>query len=247
MANYKLTLAYDGTHFLGWQKTPMGRSIESTLQAVLEQILQHPVNLQAASRTDAGVHADEQVVNFFSTHPRITPQSLLVSLRALLPKDIAVIDLTQEKESFHPTLLAKGKVYRYILSCGPYQQPQDRLYSWHYPYSLDLKQMQEESRELLGCHDFSTFCNDKEKMLKNPYCFLEEIHIEKGPFQKIFITLKGNRFLYKMVRNIVGTLAEIGSGKIKPNALKTILLSRDRTQAGVTAPPHGLFLIKIIY
>ncbi len=246
MRNIVLSIAYEGTHFLGWQKTKAGRSVEETLQTTLEQILQHEVVLQAASRTDAGVHAEGQIVNFSTPSSRYTPLELHKALLQMLPKDLIVIDVQEKESSFHPTLSAKGKIYRYRLSTGLYQLPSHRLYAWHYPYPIDIKRMEEAALQLLGQRDFSAFCNDKSKTLKNPICHLQSIYIEPGQ-EGITLYLEGDRFLYKMVRNLVGTLAYIGSSKLPLSALEAILLGKDRTQAGVTAPAHGLTLYKVIY
>ncbi len=154
-------IAYDGTSYLGWQKTAMGPSVEETLQKALEQICQHSIHLQAASRTDAGVHAQGQVVNFFTSKEKIDPYRLTVSLNGLLPKAIVVRFAEQVEASFHPTLDCQGKEYRYYLCTGMAQFPQFRLYSWHYPHHLALELMREAAQHLIGMHDFSAFCNVK--------------------------------------------------------------------------------------
>lgn len=242
-----MTVAYDGTAFLGWQKTKMGISIEESLQSALEQILQEPISLQAASRTDAGVHAHGQVVNFL-TKKEWDLSKLQTSLNSLLPKEIAVWQVENANNTFHPTLDCKGKEYHYWICTGPVQMPQHRLYSWHYPYCLDLHAMHQALRSLIGQHDFSAFCNEKNNESYEHY--IREIHaidIEQIAENRLCIKITGRHFLYKMVRNIVGTLAYVGRGKMAAEDIPRILLQRDRTQAGMTAPAHGLALFQVFY
>lgn len=246
--NVKLTVAYDGSAYLGWQKTPMGLSIESALQSVLEQILQEKVFLQAASRTDAGVHALGQVVNFFSSKPHLNLNRLKHSANGLLPNDIMVLDALQADAAFHPTLDSAGKEYHYYICAGSTQLPQHRLYSWHYPYTLNYDAMFQAAKIMVGKHDFSTLCNTKKTTSYHNFeREVTDITIEVCPNNRVHIKVSGINFLYKMVRNIVGTLIYIGKGKIPLEALPHILQSRDRTQAGITAPAHGLFLAKVFY
>jgi len=245
MSNLKLTIAYDGTELHGWQKTDMGPSVEEILTEVLDTIVQHPVKLQAASRTDAGVHAEGQVVNFFLEREDIDLGQLRLSLNQLLPASIAAVDLEQASDSFHPSVDAKRKIYRYSVSLGTYQIPQHRLYSWHFPYAVDVDLMRQSSRVLIGRHDFAAFTNVN---FQPPSDTIREMHriefIEKG--NQLVIEIEGNRFLYRMVRNLVGTLLYIGCRKLEGDLLD-VLKRCDRRRAGVTAPSHGLSLHKILY
>jgi tRNA pseudouridine38-40 synthase len=240
--NIKLTVAYEGTRYLGWQKTEMGPSIEAELEKALAQILQHPVKLQAASRTDAGVHAAGQIVNFF-TETKIELKRLQKSLNSLLPDDISVREIETMPEPFHPTLDCTGKQYEYSVCLGTSQLPFQRLYSWHFPYPIDLEQMALGARSLTGRHDFSAFTNEKQEDNLREIYSIEIIPEETG----VKIRVEGNAFLYKMVRNIAGTLVYVGCGKLKASALSAIIESKDRTRAGVTAPAHGLTLKKVNY
>lgn len=248
MNNIKLTIAYDGTHYKGWQKTKDGASIEGTLQATLEQILQHPVVLQASSRTDAGVHAQGQVVNFFSAKLPTAFDKFTISLNGLLPKDIVVLASELAETSFHPTTDAIGKEYHYYTCCTPVQMPRDRFYSWHYHYPVDLALMQKAAAILCGGHDFSTFCNKQKRQAYSHYV-REILTIDIQPLGggRYRFVIRGNSFLHKMVRNLVGTLIYIGRGKIDIETLPAILNSKDRTTAGVTAPAHGLFLHRVFF
>ncbi len=242
--NIRLKLAYDGSNYLGWQKTETGPSIEGALQEALESLLQEPIAIQAASRTDAGVHAQGQVVNFFTHSPFIS----LKNLNDLLPKDISVLTVEEAPNDFHPTLDCIGKEYRYHICNGPVVMPKERYTHWHVPQELDLEKMKIAASKLIGTHDFAAFCNSKKN---EPYEHtireITSIIIEKTEDNRITIKITGRSFLYKMVRNIVGTLIGVGTGKILVESLETILSKKDRTLAGVTAPAHGLTLFSVFY
>lgn len=247
MQNIKIVLAYDGSCFLGWQKSREGPTIEQSLQDVLTKILQHSVTLQAASRTDAKVHASRQVVNFFT--PRsIHPFSLQQSMNCLLPKEMVVLSIEKMAFSFHPTLDCILKEYRYFICHGSFQLPFHRFYSWHYHYPLDMQAMELAAANFIGTHDFTSFCNkDSHHRYSSYERTLQELNIKKMEGQRVMIQVKGKSFLYKMVRNLVGTLAYVGSGKIAATSVKDILQQKDRRNAGPTAPAHGLFLHQITY
>jgi len=248
MKNIRIVLAYDGTHYFGWQLSKMGPTIEEVLQRVLEQIFQEKLHLQAASRTDAGVHAIGQVVNFMTSHAQIDLSQLRKSLNSLLPKDIAILDIKEEFPSFHPTLDCQGKEYHYFICNSPAQLPQNRLYSWHYSYDLRLELMRQASEYFIGEHDFSAFCNvQKNRFYDHKIRRISRIDIIPLPEQRFRVEIEGNHFLYKMVRNLVGTLVYVGRRLISLENMSEILLGKDRTKAGITAPAHGLFLTKIFY
>lgn len=246
--NIKLIVAYEGTAYFGWQKTSMGPSIEEELEKALHQILQEKVALQAASRTDRGVHAIGQVVNFHTTKPLNEFKKLLIGINALLPKDIAVVHAEEAAPGFHPTLDVKTKVYTYEICHSTVQLPQYRRISWHFHYPLDLNAMQQAAKHLIGTHDFSAFCNQKKNEAYESHVrTVKAIDIVPIEHERLKITVRGQHFLYKMVRNIAGTLAYIGAGKLKTNDLENILQHKDRTLAGMTAPAHGLTLLNISY
>jgi len=240
--NYKCLLAYSGTHYCGFQKTKMGPSIEEQLQQTLEKILQEPIKIQAASRTDSGVHAREQVCNFFAKDTDL--HILYGSLRSLLPKDIAPLKLEKMPVEFHPTLHAKGKEYHYYICNLPTQVPFHREFSWHVPLPLDLQTMHLAALKIEGRHDFSAFSNTS---YEDPTRLVRKITLESLENNRFRIVIQGDNFLYKMVRNIVGTLVHIGQGKIALKDLPQIIMSRDRRLAGMTAPAHGLFLHRVFY
>lgn len=246
--NIKLTVAYDGGRYLGWQKTRMGPSIEECLENVLEKIFQESITLQAASRTDAGVHADAQIVNFIISKPLPSLDRLRTSLNALLPKDISILLAEKVEISFHPTLNSQGKEYYYKICYEKVQLPKERHYSWHYPVDLNIAAMKQAAELLVGEHDFSAFCNYK-KTQKYAHFIrnIEKIEIEENGDKRLTVHIKGNNFLYKMVRNIVGTLVYVGCGKLKLDDIPEILKTKKRLLAGVTAPAHGLTLSKVHY
>lgn len=248
MHNIKLRIAYDGKNYLGWQKTRMGPSIEEIVQVAIEQILQLSTPLQAASRTDAGVHAVGQIINFFTTHPSLDLQKFRTSLNSLLPRDIVVLDVTEMPLHFHPTLDCKGKEYRYYICHSPTQLPHNRFYSWHVHYPLDIEAIQRAIPFFLGVHSFAAFCNVRKNAsytnVKREILSLFWAPLENSRF---YFQICGNHFLYKMVRNIVGTLIDIGKKKIYVHNLPDIIQQEQRKNAGVTAPAHGLFLHDVFY
>jgi len=248
MHNLKLIVAYDGTAYFGWQKTEARPSVEAALQVVLERILQHPVSLQAASRTDAGVHAQAQVVNFSTPKEGLDFGKLRAGLNGLLPPDISVLSVEAMPTSFHPTLDCRGKEYRYFLCLDRVQFPHHRLYSWHIPHPLNIESMRRAVPFLTGQRDFSAFCNARKG---TPYADrVREVQwIELIPLEgrRLCFRISGNHFLYKMVRNLVGTLVAIGRGKIHPEEIPAIMQAGLRCAVGVTAPAHGLFLHEVFY
>ncbi len=225
----------------------MGPSIEQTLQGALEKIVQHPVILQAASRTDAGVHALGQVVNFFTSNP-IESGRLIFSLNRLLPKDIVVSSIEEVSPSFHPTLHCRGKEYRYYVCYDVFQPPHQRFYEWHVPFPLDVEEMKRAIPYLLGEHDFAAFCNFKMNTnYPSTIRRIDQIILEEHGHRRLIFSIKGNNFLYRMVRNVVGTLIHIGKAKIKKEEIPAILQSEKRANAGITAPAHALFLQSVFY
>lgn len=246
MHNYKLIIAYDGSGFSGWQKGSGVRTVEQTLQDILEKKLQHPVTLQAASRTDAGVHAAGQVVNFFSPMELETTKFCL-GVNRLLPEDVRILGAEKMDFAFHPTLDNTGKEYRYKIQLGIYQNPLLRHRAWHVYYPMNRDAMEQGARYFIGTHDFEGFSNnqgtkERESTVRTirslTFHDLDD-HLE--------IRIVGDSFLYKMVRNIIGTLVDVGIGDIDAEEIPKILQHKDRVQAGVTAPAHGLTLYRLLY
>jgi tRNA pseudouridine38-40 synthase len=245
MYNIKLIIAYFGASFMGWQKTEMGPSVEETLEKTLSKILQHKVTLQAASRTDAGVHAEGQTVNFFMEKP-FDLGRLKFILNCLLP-EIAVISIEEMPLPFHPTLDSVKKEYWYHICNTQVQLPFHRETSWHFPYPLNIEAMRQAAEELQGTHDFSAFCNERKIWDRDPLCHLEKVEVFPLEGNRFRIAMTGNHFLYKMARNLSGTLAYIGCGKLEEGAISRILEGKDRTRAGMTAPARGLTLKHVYY
>lgn len=243
--NIKIILSYDGTDFLGWQESIDGNTIEETLRKTLETIYQHPIRLQAASRTDRGVHADQQVVNFI-TEKSLDLNRLKISLNQLLPKSIRIQKIEEASKTFHPTLDAIGKEYHYSLCLIPVQSPFRRYFSWHILSPLDMDRMKEGAASLIGTHDFKAFCNAQDPKPKDTLCNLKRLDIIADP-PHLHFEIEGDRFLYKMVRNLVGTLVYLGMGKLSLDEVQKLLEKKDRTLAGITAPAHGLTLRKVYY
>lgn len=244
---YKLLIAYDGTDYAGWQVQPNGIGVQQLIQAAMKTILREEVLVTGSGRTDAGVHAEGQVAHFHWDQP-IDLYRLLGSLNALLPADIRIKEVVEVPQDFHARYSAAGKEYHYHLWLDPVVSPFQRRYCHHVREKTDLSKLEEAVQYFLGTHDFSAFANeahtgcaahDPVRTLKR----LDLVHQEGG----LRLELEGDGFLYKMVRNIVGTLLEVGRGKRTPADIKTILASQDRRQAGMSAPAHGLFLVRVYY
>jgi tRNA pseudouridine38-40 synthase len=236
MRNIVLTIAYDGTQYHGWQCQPNALTIQEIFTKTVEKILNHPVKIYAGGRTDTGVHAMGQVINFH-TEKEIELRSLAKGLNSLLPRDIRVKDAREEDPSFHARYSAKAKTYVYCVLNTAYNSPFLERYVCHIHNALNVPAMDEAARILLGEHDFSAF-KKKDEVYKNP---VREI-VRAG------VKRKGGRgFLRYMVRNIVGTLVLVGSGKVTAEEFSVILESKEREKAGPTAPSRGLFLRKIKY
>lgn len=246
MRNIKLEIEYDGSAYSGWQVQPKGRgkTIQAVIEKTLRKILQEKVKLTASGRTDAGVHARAQVANFF-TRSGMKLSRLKIAVNGLLPEDIKVTSLSEEDKSFHSRFGAKSKVYRYTILNRDYSSPLLRNTVYFYPHPLNIKLMRKEARALLGRHNFSAFCASRGKE-KNPVKTIKKLSIvKKNDF--IHINFEADGFLYNMVRNIVGTLVEIGRGALAAGSLKKILLARKRTLAGPTIPAKGLCLLEVKY
>jgi len=242
--NIMLSLSYDGTNYHGWQKQPQLRTIQGILEECLLKMVTDFDKLRAAGRTDAGVHALGQVVNFHST-TKLPPESIVRGLNSLLPKDIVVNGARIVADDFHARYSAKSKTYLYLILNRVNPSPFYTHYAWHYPYPLDLDCMREAAGSLEGTHDFASFraasCNARTTIRH-----LMRLEIERRG-DLILFWLEANAFLQHMARNMVGTLVEIGRGKYGPEFIPELLEKRDRTQAGPTAPAQGLFLYKVRY
>lgn len=242
-SNYQLTIAYNGEKYFGWQKTFTGPTIEETLQRVIETLLQQNISLQAASRTDRGVHALAQIVNFFA-HIEIPLSKFQYRLNQLLPDDIRVLDVQKKQMGFHPSLDAVAKMYTYYIDNQIHPNPFYRATSFHVYQPLNTKAMNEGARHLVGHLDFRSFTNAEEI---DSYRTIFDIVIKNQDPTLIKIDVLGDRFLYKMVRNLIGCLVYVGCAKISPLDVKMILEKKQRKKTTITAPAQGLFLNKVIY
>lgn len=242
--NICLVLEYDGTSYHGWQCQPNAVTLQEIVQQNIERILDHPIKIYAAGRTDAGVHAFGQVINFFTTKT-LEATDLARGLNSLLPIDIRVKDARDVDESFHARYSVKSKSYIYCILNTRHHSPFYVRYSWHIPYVIDARLMNETIKKIVGIHDFSSFKKKNEMYKRHEREILRAGVRRRGKFIYIFIEATG--FLRYMVRNVVGTLVLVGEGKINKEDFTGILESRDRVNAGPTAPPQGLFLKKIRY
>jgi len=241
--NIQIIIAYDGSRFFGWQKTRSGMAIQEEMEKAISRILGKAVQTEAASRTDRGVHAKGQVVHF-RTDQIIHPHQFQRALNAILPQEISVQSVQLVDEQFHPTLSALAKEYHYWICNSSTQLPMNRLYSWHVHRPLDITLMQTSACDFLGTHDFLAFANER---TDDSIRTIESITIQPMEEKRIRIEIRGDRFLYKMARNIVGTLAYIGCQKLPKDCIPKIFASKMRKNAGITAPAHGLFLIEVFY
>jgi tRNA pseudouridine38-40 synthase len=247
LRNIRLTLQYEGTNYNGWQRQKnTRRTIHGIIEEILRKILREKVAVIAAGRTDAGVHARQQVANF-KTKNRIPPLKLQRAINSLLPEDVKVTNVSRVSLDFHSRYDVKEKTYRYTILNQPYNDVFLRRFVYHYPQAdLNLSAMRKAGSLLIGKHDFSSFaitgCSRNKTNVRN----IKKLRIaKKGSF--IFIEITGRGFLHKMVRGIVGTLIEIGRGKLSVETLGKILQSRNRKAAGPTAPACGLCLMRVKY
>lgn len=241
----KITIAYDGSNYAGWQVQPNGMTIQEKIEEALARIFSKRIKVIGAGRTDAGVHAKGQVAHF--TIDKM-PENLLRSLNALLPDDISILNLEEVDEDFHARFSAKEKCYTYTITTNQVQSPFEISYALHYTYPLSFDAMYDAVPHLLGKHDFSAFANDAKVFQgkKDPVKTLKEIKIETTE-SGFTLRFKGDGFLYKMVRNLTGLLLDIGRGKRGADEAKMILENRDRKLSAPAAPAHGLTLTSIKY
>jgi tRNA pseudouridine38-40 synthase len=242
--NIRLRLAYDGSPYLGWQVQPQGPTVQAVLQEALRRITGHETTVKGSGRTDAGVHALEQVANFHTTS-RMTPQAFVSALNSMLPPEIAALGADEVDLSFDAQYSAVEKTYRYRVFNSMVKSPFEHRRSWHIPGDIDEGSMRIVASYLIGINDFSSFravgC-----VASSPIREMKEIIISRyGAMITFELTADG--FLRHMVRNIVGTLVDVGRGRFSTGEFATILDARDRTRAGRTAPPHGLYLLRVVY
>ncbi|MFL6216155.1 MAG: tRNA pseudouridine(38-40) synthase TruA [Blastocatellia bacterium] len=244
MRNYKLTIAYDGTNYHGWQMQANGRTIQGEITRALSLLDHRPVTLHGAGRTDAGVHAEAQVANVFLER-EFTPDIWREAINGNLDRDLRVMQVELADDAFEARFSAKSKTYRYDICATPVLSPFDIRYVYHYRGQLDVNGMQRAAALLVGRHDFSAFtiaALDIEDRVRH----LTQLDVEARG-ERIRITASAKGFLRYMVRTIAGTLIDVGRGRRSVISVTEALRSRDRNQAGATAPAHGLTLVRVDY
>lgn len=243
MNNIKLVIEYDGTNYAGWQQQKKDNTVQQTLKHAIENVVNEKIELHGAGRTDSGTHAKGQVANF-ETKSTIPPSGLVHAINAYLPKDIVVKSAKKVPDVFHSRYSAKSKVYRYTILNDITTSAINRNFCYYCNVELNIERMRKAASALIGTHDFSTF-KSKSNII-NSVRTIRKLEIKKrGKY--LFITVEANGFLYKMVRSIVGTLLEVGKGKMTINKFKKVLKSKTRSLAGDTVPAKGLCLLKVKY
>ena len=242
--NILLVVEYDGTEYLGWQRQPEGRTVQGELERALAGVARERLSVTGAGRTDAGVHAHGQVATFL-TDSTVPPEAFAPALNSILPPDVSVLESRQVARDFHPRRGAEGKVYVYRVINRTVRPALERKRAWHVQTPLELKKMREGAGHLVGFCDFSSFATQRRG--KNNYRELWRLDIAERAEGGIEFVLEGSGFLYQMVRTIVGSLIEVGRGKEEPGWIQKALDARERRAAGPTAPPWGLYLVRVNY
>lgn len=240
----KLTIAYDGTNYCGWQVQPNGITVEEVINKALCKLTGEDIAVIGASRTDSGVHALGNVAVFDSA-TSIPPERIAMALNQRLPDDIVIVKSEEVAPDFHPRYCDCEKTYEYHIINTRTPIPTKRLTNYFVSYNLDVERMQQAADYLVGEHDFVSFCNVRTQVEDTVRTVTELEVLREG--EEITIRISGNGFLYNMVRIIVGTLVRVGRGFYTPEKVKAILEAKDRKAAGVTAPAHGLMLVEIRY
>ena len=244
MRRIRLTVAYDGTNYHGWQIQPGVVTIESVLNEALTELFGEEIAVIGASRTDSGVHARGNVA-VFDTEGKMAADRICFALNQRLPEDIRVQDSCQVPSDWHPRKQHCVKTYEYKILNRRMELPDRRLYAYFYYYDLDLERMKEAASYLLGEHDFKSFCSAKSQVVDTVRTIYSLDILKEG--DEITLRIRGNGFLYNMVRIIAGTLLNVGNGRMEPEELAEILKARDRRAAGPTAPAKGLTLVGMEY
>ncbi len=245
LRNIRLLIAYDGTRFSGWQVQKKDRTVQGVLEEALAGMHKHPVGITGAGRTDSGVHARGQVANFTSDLPGIPAEKYADALNSVLPKDVLILESGEVPKAFHSRYDAKWRTYRY------YILPEGNVYPWQRNYCLpvnrrpDVRRLMEMADCFLGTHDFTTFSAAGSNVKSTVRTVRTSAFFMEGRY--LVYQIRGNAFLWRMVRSIVGTLLELESAGKGPEEAAAALASRDRDRAGTTAPPRGLFLHSIDY
>lgn len=249
MRYFKLTIAYDGTDFHGWQMQANKPTVQGEIVSVLCRLTQENVQLHGAGRTDAGVHALGQVASFHTQSP-LSASEFQRALNALLPPTVRIVSAEEMGPDFSARWSAKGKVYRYRLYRGKVVPPMLWRYVLHYPFPLDEDAMRDAAARFVGVHDFSSFAastgsedDDKERNMEREIFSTELKRSEDG--EELWFIVHGRSFLRYMVRKMVGTLLDVGRGKLKPDDIDKLFAMKDRSKSGPTVPPQGLCMMRV--
>ncbi len=241
----RIVIEYDGTDFAGWQLQPDARTVQGEIEKAIQAVVGEKRRIFGAGRTDSGVHARGQVAHF-STKSRLEPKEWVGALNANLPPDVRILDAENTPLAFDARRSARGKWYRYEILNRPVRPAIDRRHVWHIEGKLDVDAMKRAAQYLLGEHDFSSF-RGKGCDAKNTRRAVRRLDVQKTDEERIVTDLEATAFLKHMARNIVGTLVEVGRGRLQPSDMERILKLRDRKEAGPTAPAQGLTLMKVFY
>ncbi|GFN36899.1 tRNA pseudouridine(38-40) synthase TruA [Tepidimicrobium xylanilyticum] len=244
MINIKLTIQYEGTNYCGWQKQKNGNSIQKEIERAIKEVTGENVNLIGSGRTDKGVHAIGQVANFL-TNTSIPPDRIKFALNNILPEDIRIIESEEVNINFHSRYDAIGKRYKYVIYSSQIGNPLYRNFAYHVPFAFDIEEMKKAMKFFIGTHDFSAFMASNSGA-KSTIRTIDKFFLEKKDDLMVF-TIEGNGFLYNMVRIIIGTLVDVGRKRFKSDEIPHIIKSKNRRFAGHTAPPEGLYLVKVFY
>ena len=249
MRYLKLTIAYDGTDFHGWQIQASKPTVQGEIVSVLRRLTQENIQLHGTGRTDAGVHALGQVASF-RTQAALSPLEFQRALNALLPPAIRIVACEETGPDFSARWSAKGKIYRYRIYRGKVVPPMLWRYVLHYPFPLDEEAMRDAAARFVGTHDFSSFAastgsedDDKERNMQREIYSTELKRTEDR--EELWFTVHGRSFLRYMVRKMVGTLLDVGRGKLRPDDIDLLYELKDRSKSGPTVPPHGLFMVRV--
>ncbi len=242
--NYKLTMAYDGTEYHGWQRQKNGITVQEVMEDAALKLFGKKTDVTGCSRTDAGVHAKEYVCSF-KGETTIPTDKIPIVLNTFLPEDIRAYKCEEVSEDFNARFYAIKKAYEYKILNAPVSDPNLRRSVWHYPIKLDIDEMKKAARILEGKHDFAAFCAAG-SVVKSTVRNLMELSVNKDG-DIITIRAEGDGFLYNMVRILAGTLVYVGNGKLTKENVREYLLKKDRRLMGITAPPQGLTLVEVTY
>jgi tRNA pseudouridine38-40 synthase len=246
MVRYKAIIAYDGTNFHGFQRQPKGRTVQEEIEKTLTKMASKRIEIHGSGRTDAGVHALGQVIHFDFPYERPL-EKMRFGLDTQTPDDIAVKNVELVAEDFHCRYLVKEKTYEFRVDIGKPRSPFRRFYASYYPYPINVKKIQRALPDFLGTHDFTSFCSTGSSVDDKTRTIYEaNLQVSESGDELIF-TFRGDGFLYKMIRIMVGTLLKIGNNRMPEDCIPAIIAAKDRNLAGPTAHPEGLYLKEVSY